>query len=141
MLKKILFFITIILLFGAFFYWRGETFLSEKRELPLSSSSDSTLSFIIDYGDGRLLTFQEGCDASTTAFDILSRVASTNSIPLETKKYEIGTLVERIGDKKNGDGSKYWLYYVNGKAPMVAADKMEVRPGDEVKFSFEKSPF
>lgn len=81
--------------------------------------------------------FKEGM----TVFDLLKNKIEESNIALETKSYDMGVMIEAIGDKKNGQDGKYWLYYVNGQMPMVSADKMEIKAGDKVEFKFEKSPF
>lgn len=72
-----------------------------------------------------------------TAFDLLNE----SGLELETKQYDIGLFIESIDSVKNGQDGKYWLYYVNNQAPSVAADKMNLEPGDRVEFRFEDSPF
>ena len=53
----------------------------------------------------------------------------------------MGILIEAIGEKENGKDGKYWLYYVNGEMPQVAADKQILKANEVVEFKFEKSPF
>lgn len=77
-----------------------------------------------------------------TAFDVLQKAAEALGLGLETKDYgEMGVLVEKLGDKKNGDSGNYWMYYVNGKLAPVAANKQEVKAGDRVEWRFEKPSF
>lgn len=70
---------------------------------------------------------------SITAFDLLKK----SGLTLEFKNYDMGIFIEAIGNKKNGQDNKYWLYYVNGQMPMIAADKYILKPGDKVEFRFE----
>lgn len=90
---------------------------------------------------GAVLSFQNQFKEKMTAFDLLKERAGESGLALKTKTYDIGILIEAIGEKKNGDGGFYWMYYVNGELPMVAADKYELKPGDKVEFKFEKSTF
>ncbi|KKQ56610.1 MAG: hypothetical protein US74_C0013G0005 [Parcubacteria group bacterium GW2011_GWA2_38_13] len=84
------------------------------------------------------LQFTEGM----TALDALKKITTEKSIILETKNYnDLGVFIEKIGNTKNGDDGNYWLYSVNGKQPPIASDKTALHAGDEIKFSFEKSPF
>jgi hypothetical protein len=96
---------------------------------------------VIDYGEGDLNSFDIKFEEGATAFDLLKNKTEELNITLETKSYDIGVMIEKIGDKKNGQDQKYWLYYVNGEAPMVSADKLEMKAGDKVEFKFEKSIF
>ncbi|MBA4321039.1 MAG: hypothetical protein C0412_21830 [Flavobacterium sp.] len=76
-----------------------------------------------------------------TAFDLLKNKAEESGLNLKTKTYDIGIMIEAIGDKENGQDGKYWMYYVNEELPMISADKKELNPGDKVEFKFEKSSF
>jgi len=113
-----------------------------QNEISSSEKVNDKVTLIIDYGEGIPKTiieseFQEGM----TALDLLKSATERSNIILEAKTYDIGAFVEAIGNKKNGDEGKYWLYYVNGQMPQISADKEELRTGDEVEFKFEKSPF
>lgn len=96
---------------------------------------------VVDDGEGSPRTFEAKFEAGMTAFDLLKEKTGESNISLKTKSYDIGIMIEEIGDKKNGESGKYWLYYVNGEMPPVAADKKEIKPGDKIEFKFEKSPF
>ncbi len=76
-----------------------------------------------------------------TAFDILKKLADENKFDLQfNNNYSFGVFIESIVGIKNGDGGKYWQYYVNDKLGEVAADKKEVKAGDKVDWRFEKVP-
>ena len=96
---------------------------------------------VIDDGQGIPKTFEAEFNEEMTAFDLLKIKAEESNLSLKTKTFDIGIMVEAIGDKENGQDDKYWLYYVNGEMPMVSCDKKEIKPGDRVEFKFEKSPF
>lgn len=96
---------------------------------------------IIDDSEGTPKTFEAEFKEGMTAFDLLKNEMEKINTTLKTKTYDIGVFIEVIGDKENGQDGKYWLYYVNGEMPMVAADKYELKIGDKVEFKFEKSPF
>lgn len=94
---------------------------------------------VIDYGNGISQNFDIEFVEGMSAFDLLSD--RIEELRLETKIYDIGIFIEAIGDKKNGQDGKYWMYYVNEEMPMVSADNMELKPDDRVEFRFEKSSF
>ncbi|MEK7080529.1 MAG: DUF4430 domain-containing protein [Patescibacteria group bacterium] len=96
---------------------------------------------IINNGGGNINTIAVEFKEGMAAFDLLKDGAEKLTLPLKTKNYDAGIFIEAIGDKKNGQDGKYWLYYVNGQLPVVAADKKEIKLGDKVEFKFEKSPF
>ena len=74
---------------------------------------------------------------ATTAFDALTAVAKDHNIPIETKQYDFGIFVEKIGNlAKTKD--KAWIYYVSGVSGEVAADKKSVTDGDVVEWQYTK---
>jgi hypothetical protein len=100
------------------------------------------VALVIDEGQGTVRNFQVKFKEGITAFDALKSITDETGLALNTKTYDIGILVQAIGDKEGGqDGGKYWMYYVNGQAPTIAADKEALKPGDKVEFKFEKSPY
>lgn len=86
-------------------------------------------------------TFQSQFKEEMTAFGLLQEAAEKNGLNLKTKTYGIGILVEAIGEKENGQGGLYWMYYVNDVMPQVSSDKYRLKPGDKVEFRFENSGF
>ena len=114
---------------------------SPKETAPLQESIKKEAVLGIDFGDGSPKTFQAEFKDGMTAFDLLKSKTEELNIILKTKTYDVGIFIEVIGDKENGQDGKYWMYYVNGEMPMVAADKKEIKAGDKVEFKFEKSPF
>ena len=112
----------------------------EKTEI-FQAEVKEEVNLVIDYGEEGVDSFQSDFKEGMTVFDLLKEEAEKLALALKIKNYDIGIFIEAIGDKKNGQGGKYWLYYVNGEMPMVSADKMAIKPGDKVEFKFEKSPF
>jgi len=96
---------------------------------------------VINDGQGSPKTFRSSFEEGITAFGLLEEKTKESGLVLETETYDIGVLIKEIGDKENGQDGKYWMYYVNGEMPMVAADKKEIKAGDKIEFKFEKSPF
>ena len=122
--------------------------LSKSVQLPIKEEviisqqkSEKKVAIIIDDSEelSKMLgiEFKEGM----TAFDLLSNKAEKLNLVLELKTYDIGLFIEAIGNKKNGEDGKYWLYYINGKMSQFAVDKQLLRPGDKVEFKFEEPVF
>jgi len=80
---------------------------------------------------------------SSTVFQLLELAnVKDPSINLQSKEYkDMGTLVEGIGNKTNGQDKKYWQYSVNGTQPMVGADKYVLQNNDKVEWFFKESSF
>ena len=55
------------------------------------------------------------------------------------KSSSMGAFVKQIGDKANGQQSRYWQYYVNGSQPPVASDRYILQGGETVLWTFSKS--
>ncbi len=115
--------------------------IKEKENSSVLETAEKEATLIINDGEKELKTFEIKFVEGETAFGLLKNKTEELDITLKTKTYDIGTMIEAIGDKENGQGGKYWLYYVNGQMPMVAADKNELKSGDKVEFKFEKSSF
>jgi len=109
-------------------------------EIPQEETKEGVV-LIINSDEENVKTFEIDFNSGMTAFDLLKNKAEELDLTLETKTFDIGVLIETIGNKKNGDENKYWLYYINDEMPMVAADKKEIKPGDKIEFKFEESKF
>lgn len=78
---------------------------------------------------------------TTTALQLLRESSRSSGFAVSEKEYAgLGTLVERIGDFQNGDGGKYWTYYVNESFAPVGADAYVLQPGDAIEWRFELPP-
>ncbi|OGG08581.1 hypothetical protein A2154_00520 [Candidatus Gottesmanbacteria bacterium RBG_16_43_7] len=73
--------------------------------------------------------------AAATAFTALERVASVSGIKLKTKQYDFGVLVQAIGEKQNSDLLS-WIYFINGKSPIIASDRSNLKDGDTVEWKY-----
>lgn len=77
-------------------------------------------------------------------FSVLQQITTTNNIKLDYNPAESsawGVFIKQIGDKANGQGQKYWQYWVNADQPQIAADKYELKSGDIVWWTFRESSF
>jgi len=98
------------------------------------------VSLILEYDKDNIATYSGELKQGTTAFSILEEIANKESIIVETKKYDFGTMVESIGDNKNSK-EKAWIYFVNKTAGDVAADKKTLNAGDVVEWKFIKPEY
>lgn len=146
-MKKKNTFITICL--GIIIIVGGWMVFSEKIKQPLSREEsripqediEKGIILVIDDGKGSPKVFETEFSKGVNVFDLLKKKAEELGMSLKTKNYDIGIMIEKIGDTENGEDGKYWFYYVNENMPMVSADKKEINPGDKVEFKFERSPF
>lgn len=133
----------IIIIVGSWLLLSNNSSQTKVKEKENSNvlETEKKATLIINDGEKELKTFEVKFVEGETAFDLLKNKTKELDIALKTKTYDIGIMIEAIGDKENGQGGKYWLYYINGEAPMVSADKMEIKAGDKIEFKFEKSSF
>jgi hypothetical protein len=116
-------------------------FVPQKEVETFQENIEKEVILVIDDGEGSSKSFQSEFREGMTAFDLLEEKTKEIGLTLKIKTYDMGVFIEAIGDKENGEDGKYWLYYVNGEMPQVAADKQLLNPGDKVEFKFEKSSF
>lgn len=78
-----------------------------------------------------------------TALQLLQALNQSDSrVALKTKEYSgMGTLVEGMAGKENGDQNRYWQYMINGVMPQIGADTLEIKEGDRVEWHFVESEF
>jgi uncharacterized membrane protein len=132
--------IIIIIIAGLFAFYNFRRPELNKGEVYQEKIKSQTV-LIIDDGQNKPQTFNVDFSEGMTAFDLLKSATTGTALALKTKVYDVGIMVQAIGSKENGQDGKYWLYYVNGKMPMVSVDKQKLNLGDQVEFKFEKSPY
>lgn len=97
---------------------------------------------LVDFGDGSpaggVKTWPEiPFVTGATAFSILKDVVAKEQMPfVYDPSTGAGVFIRQIGDKKNGDGGRYWQYWVNAQFGLTAADRRTLSPGDTVEWKF-----
>lgn len=92
---------------------------------------------VINNGEADVYNNEVSFAGEKTALFLLEKATNEATIELETKEYDFGISVEKIGDSAGGDDGKYWMFYVNGEMPSVGVDQQTVTDGDTVEFKFE----
>ena len=133
--------ILVIVAGWALFSFTDLQLIPQEKGQELTEEVKEEVFLVINYGEEPVPILKADFREGMTAFDLLEEKAEELKINLKTKNYDFGVFIETIGDKENGSEGKYWLYYVNGEMPSVAADRKELKPSDKVEFKFEKSPF
>ncbi len=138
MIKRFL--VTATLIVGLFFgyLWGKQSSIPINVQPPTSIVQANTYQLMVDYGNDTLSTFNDIAIAeSDTVLSGLQKSLKEKKVEVGTKEYNgLGTLVTKIGPQENGQGKKYWQYWVNGKHPDVGADKYLLKPGDVVEWKF-----
>jgi len=101
----------------------------------------ATASVMLDYGDGDVATYGDlTVGGNENLMQLMQDVTGDNHITFLYKDYSgLGALITQIGGKKNGDGSRYWQYWVNNKMAAVGASSYIVQPGDVIEWKFAPS--
>ncbi len=92
-------------------------------------------------GDGWSIQYAPLTTPNNTAFGLLLEGSAKLGFPVAYVWYHIpqGVFVTAINGSVNGEGSRYWLYQVNGVYPNLAADHQALRDDDIVRWSFSAS--
>jgi hypothetical protein len=141
---------TIILAILTATYFFGEIVLIEEQievsretyRAAIREFSETTTEYIINKGENETENYRITPERNSTVFSLLQKLAKRENFKLEYTLYEgMGVFVEVINGTKNGEGGKYWQYWVNNKLGEVAADKKNIKGGDEVEWRFEVPAF
>lgn len=142
--------ITFLVVFSLVIIGGGIYFLSQ-QSLRLSSKAivDEVVSgnFLVKDIVYKISNIQEikeykvDYSASSTVFSALQNLSQKENFVVTYKNYpEMGVLVESIGGVANGQGNKYWQYWVNDILGEVASDKKFLKTGDKVEWKFDIAP-
>lgn len=99
---------------------------------------EAKASVMLDFGDDKIKTALDlPFSAGATALDILKIAAESHKLEVQTKDYgNLGIMVIKIGERENGQGEKYWQYWVNNRHPDVGAGAYLVQPDDVIEWKF-----
>lgn len=105
---------------------------------------NNPVEYVFDKGTGEKISYKIIPEAgSLSVFDALKKLADENKFELKyNNNYSFGVFIESIMGIENGKkiGEKYWQYWINGKLGEVAADKKEIKAGDEVEWKYANDP-
>ena len=98
----------------------------------------ASASIMVDFGGGEVALFPDlAVEPDTMLLGLLERVVTESGLAFETRAFEgLGVMVDSIGDKRNGENDRYWVYWVNNAEIPVGADQYAVQPGDIVLWKY-----
>ena len=107
------------------------------QPLPIPAAKVQGVSLEVE-GDGWFIRYSPPWTVNNTAFGILSEASATLGFSLSYEVYEVpqGVFVTEINGSGNGEGGRYWQYWVNGTYEGVAADHRGLRGGETVLWRF-----
>jgi len=116
-----------------------------KNYSQIQPKNEIEASLMIDFFDGKILTCNnQKLTEKRTVFDLLETCSAKkdNSFEFKYELYpEMGTLISKIGEKKNGEEGKYWQFWVNNQYSQVGVSGYQLQNGDIVEWKFMKSQF
>jgi len=105
------------------------------QQMMTIRSSLAVVSVSIDYGNGTTRTYPEVHLFKDTALEALRAVANVS-----TTSYAGTAFVTAVnGVPQSSD--KFWQFWVNGEAPMTAAEATLLQSGDRLEWKLAKSAF
>ncbi len=134
-MKKYLFPILILTLAIGSFLFKKYNF----NNIPTPAQNtgyEQRVSLSIDFGNQDIKNYDLIIKAEDTAYSILKNTTEKEKINLETKQYDFGVFVKKIGTFES-TAKKSWIYYVNGESGQIAADKNFVKNNDKILWKFE----
>ncbi|MFA6304225.1 MAG: DUF4430 domain-containing protein [Patescibacteria group bacterium] len=145
-MKNIKFIVIAVIFFAAGFLLGQSYQLPENFKLvsDQTQNQETTLkpqvTYLLKFSPVEATEFQQvDIAAPQTVLAVLEKLTTANTLELITKDYpSMGVLVEKIGDKTNGQDNKYWQYYVNGEKPQIGADRFNLSGGELVEWKFEE---
>lgn len=90
---------------------------------------------IFDFGGGKIATYSAVRSSKGTVLDLLLLAAKKNQFEVDYEESEMGAWIKGISGVENTK-DQFWMFWVNGKMAEKAADKQEIKDGDEVEFKF-----
>lgn len=147
-IKIILTLAIILLLFSAtYFFSPGEKLIKEVSPpveemkapetnlLAQSEENAQTREAILEI-NGNL--YRAPIAENTSVYDFMNKLRNDGKINFKDKTYiGLGKFIEEINGIR-GNGSEFWIYYVNGKKAQVGVSNYKINPGDVVSWKYEK---
>jgi hypothetical protein len=131
---------SLVLVVGLFlgFIWGQSTQIATPAATP-----NGAFSLMIDSGDGEITTYPDVSLAKDrNLFNLMRKAIQEDNKMFEYEEYrDLGILITKIGDKKNGTGNRYWQYWVNNRFAPVAASSYVVQDGDIIEWKFIPQKF
>lgn len=143
---------TIKLIIVALIFFAAGFFLGKSWQWPntyintlpeASIQKNSVITYSLQFSDSERTEFNDvPLTDNETVLAVLQKLAQENNITIEIKQFsDLGSMVDKIGDKVNGQDNKYWQYTVNGEYAPVGADQYKLKPNDAVEWKFTADQF
>ncbi len=140
--KKIFIIVFSLALLAVVFFLNIFSFSKVKETPPVVTLGDVSLpkdnktnTAILQIEDGKYeIEIQEG----GSVYDFMNKLRAEGQIDFKDKNYSgIGKFIYEINGVQ-GEGGKYWIYYINGKKMSIGVSGSKVNSGDVVSWKYEK---
>ncbi len=82
--------------------------------------------------------FTAQIEKNMSVYDFMIKVKDQKKITFTEKTYiGLGKFIDEINGLR-GDGSRFWIYYVNGQKAKIGVSNYKINPGDVVSWKYEK---
>jgi hypothetical protein len=110
------------------------------QPVPVQASAVRLVRLDVESG-GWSIAYAPLATMNNTAFGLLLEASAKLGFPVAYIWYQIpqGVFVTAINGSVNGEGSRFWLYQVNGVYPSLAADHQALHDDDVVRWTFSAS--
>ena len=86
-------------------------------------------------------TYEAVIEKNTSVYDFMDKLRTDGKINFKEKTYlGLGKFIEEI-DGIRGDGTRFWIYYVNGQKAKIGVSNYKINPGDIVSWKYEKESY
>ncbi|MCK4554568.1 DUF4430 domain-containing protein [Candidatus Parcubacteria bacterium] len=140
--------IAFVFLVGFYFgqQYRETAGLQNKEPVAVEQSSEQiNVSLMLDFGDGRIKTFNNiALNNQATVFELLEKITAENDLEFKYKDYggDMGAMIELIGEPANDSKTDcYWQFWVNNEYALVGASNYGLQDGDVVEWKYIKGQF
>ena len=106
----------------------------------VDATNTVTVSAVHENGKVLLPPTQVPLPDGANVLEALSIAAKEEGVPVALSGTKPNRYVEGIGGLFTADEGPFsgWIYYVNGEAPLVGADQLEIQDGDHYRFFYIK---
>lgn len=151
-IKIVLMVVTVFLLLGSTYFLFSNK-VSEQvpiqiteneavEKVPVQENTETRPELVVDKNLATLeingIKYQNKIEKNTSVYDFMNKIREKGGLDFKDKTYiGMGKFVEEINGIR-GNGSEFWIYYVNGKKAQIGVSNYRINPGDVVSWKYEK---
>ncbi len=77
-------------------------------------------------------------EKNTSVYDFMNKLKKERKVNFTDKTYiGLGKFIDSINGIR-GDGTRFWIYYVDGQKAQIGVSNYKINPGDVVSWKYEK---